>query len=285
MAAVDTREDLVPLKTDFDRSWRGYDTRQVRAYVRSVEADLRMVIADRDAAAANAEDLARQMEELRTENDRLRQKLVRVCRTPIEPDGLSERLLHMVELAEDEATEITERARAAADRSWAAAERAAQRLRERHEKLLTELDARRKEMAAEHEELVRRTRAEVDLMTRQATQSRRKLDEQSAKRRQQVEKDFEEAMSVRRANALQAIADKEKEANERMRKVLDEGQHKVDAMNKLRNRMAEQLQATQKLLSDATPLLQEPCEAPGTLAEFQVPSDVPEPRNGTVATG
>ena len=43
MVAVDAREDLVPLRTDFDRSWRGYDTRQVREYVLSVEADLRLV--------------------------------------------------------------------------------------------------------------------------------------------------------------------------------------------------------------------------------------------------
>ncbi|MCF6427470.1 DivIVA domain-containing protein, partial [Amycolatopsis tucumanensis] len=66
MTAVDAREDLVPLRTDFDRTWRGYDARQVQAYVRAVETDLRMVIADRDAAAAAVERLAAQLEDLRS---------------------------------------------------------------------------------------------------------------------------------------------------------------------------------------------------------------------------
>jgi len=77
MSGVDTREDLVPLRTDFDRSWRGYDTRQVREYVQRVEADLRLLSSDRDAAAVSVEGLAQQLEALRCENDRLRAKIDR----------------------------------------------------------------------------------------------------------------------------------------------------------------------------------------------------------------
>src|SRR6187399_1105019 len=227
MVQVDAREDLVPLRTDFDRAWRGYDMRQVREYVLSVEADLRLVISDRDAAAANIEDLARQLEELRSENDRLREKLDRVARTPIEPDGLSERLLRMVELAEDEAAEITERARASAERSWVAAEKAGRRLRERHERLVGELDARRKEMATEHEEMMARTRVEVDLMTKQAAQSRRKLEEQSTRRRAQIENDFAEAMARRRTTVLESMAEQERTAKAEAQRVVGEATAKA----------------------------------------------------------
>ncbi|WP_052373166.1 DivIVA domain-containing protein [Amycolatopsis taiwanensis] len=281
MVAVDAREDLVPLRTDFDRAWRGYDTRQVREYVLGIESELRLLISDRDAAAANAEDLARQLEELRSENDRLREKVDRVSRTPIEPDGLSERLLRMVELAEDEAAEITERARAAAERSWAAAEQAGRRLRERHERMVTELDERRRELAAEHDQLMARTRAEVDVMAKQAAQNRRKQEEQAARRREQIENDFAQVMAARRAKALQDIAERERhakqeadrliaEATDAAKQLMDEAQAKADVMDELRRRTAEGLQATFKLLSEAAPLLSEP---------FQVP----EPRNENVS--
>jgi cell division septum initiation protein DivIVA len=273
MVAVDVREDLVPLRTDFDRTWRGYDTRQVREYVLGVETELRLLISDRDAAAANAEDLARQLEELRTENDRLREKVDRVARTPIEPDGLSERLLRMVELAEEESAEITERARASAERSWAAAEKAGRRLRERHEKLVAELDARRREMAEEHDQLMARTRAEVETMNRQAAESRRKLEEQAARRRKQIESDFAQAMAARRANAMQTIAERERDAKEQARcqvadaaakaaDMLERAQGKVDVLEDLRSRTTKGLQTTLKLLADATPLLQEPFQVP-----------------------
>lgn len=297
MVAVDSREDLVPLPTDFDRAWRGYDTRQVHEYVASVEADMRLLIADRDAAAANAEDLARQLEELRTQNDRLREKVDRVARTPIEPDGLSERLLRMVELAEDEAAEITERARASAERSWTAAEKASQRLRERHERLVTELDTRRREMAAEHEQLMARTRADVEALTKQAGENRRKLEEQATRRRQQVENDFAEAMAVRRANALQAIAEQEKkakeqaeqlvaEATERSRSMIEDAQGKVDVLRDLRQRMAEQLSTTHRLLAEATPMLEEPFGVPEPRNEFESAkaADPGEHRSGNGAS-
>ena len=246
MSGVDTREDLVPLRTDFDRSWRGYDTRQVRVYVQRVEADLRLVISDRDAAAVNAEDLAKQLEELRCENDRLRAKVDRVSREPIEADGLSERLLRMVELAEDEATEITERARVAAERSWAAAEHVAQRLRERHEQLVAEVDVRRKQAAAEHDELMRRAREEAELLTSQAAQSRRKLDEQAARRRARVERDFEEAMNVRRGNALHVVAEQERESREQAERLVSDARAKSAGM------IAEATERSERMVADAT---------------------------------
>jgi colicin import membrane protein len=283
MVAVEAREDLVPIRTDFDRAWRGYDTRQVREYVLGIEAELRLLISDRDSAAANAEDLARQLEEQRSENDRLREKVDRIARTPIEPDGLSERLLRMVELAEDEAAEITERARAAAERSWAEADKAGRRLRERHERIVAELDERRRELAAEHDKLMARTRAEVDIMAKHAAQNRRKQEEQAARRREQIENDFAQVMAARRSKALQQIAEREREAKQEAQRLVaeatataqqlvDVAQAKADVLDELRRRTAEALQATHKLLAEAAPLLAGP---------FQVP----EPRNEADSDG
>jgi cell division septum initiation protein DivIVA len=273
MVAVEGREDIVPLRTDFDRAWRGYDIRQVREYVLGIEAELRLLISDRDAAAANAEDLARQLEEQRTENDRLREKIDRIARTPIEPDGLSERLLRMVELAEDEATEITERARAAAERSWAEADKAGHRLRERHERMVAELDERRRELAAEHDKLMARTRAEIDIMTKQAAQNRRRQEEQAARRREQIENDFAQVMAARRTKALQEIAERERlakqeaerlvaEATATAQQLVEVAQGKADVMDELRRRTAEALQATHQLLAEAAPLLADPFQVP-----------------------
>lgn len=206
MTAVEGTADLVPLRTDFDVVWRGYDPRQVRHYVASTEADLRVLAVDRDAASARAEDLARQLENARAEITVLRRQLDEVCRTPIDPLALDVRLRRMAELAHEQAAEITDRAKAAADHHWATAERAAGRLRERYDRLVGELDARRRDLEAEHREVMRQAHERVAVMTREAELRRRELDERAAALREQVQADFEVAMNARRAEALADLA-------------------------------------------------------------------------------
>src|ERR1044072_4931262 len=112
-------EELVPLRTGFDVVMRGYRRGPVRRYVQSVEEELRSLAADRDANAELAEALARQIERLRAENVGLRQRDARGGGPPIEPAALQERLRRMLELANDEAREVTKRARVAAEHCWA----------------------------------------------------------------------------------------------------------------------------------------------------------------------
>ena len=176
MTAVDARPDLVPLRTDFDVVWRGYDPGQVRHYVENVEADLRLLAVDRDAAAARADDVARELERARAEVRALRDRLDRLCRTPIDPAALTERLRRLVDLAHEEAAEITERARAAAEQHWTTAEQAAARLRERSERLVADLDARRRELEAEHGAVMRRAHERIAETTREAERRRLSLD-------------------------------------------------------------------------------------------------------------
>lgn len=260
---TDGREELVPLRTDFDAAWRGFDRRQVRHYVAAVEADLRLLAVDRDAAVARADDLARELERARAEIRELKERYDRVCRTPVEPDALSERLRRMLELAHAEADEVTARARAAADRSWETTRQATQRLRERHERLVADLDARRHEMETDHRDLLRRTRAEVDALTREAEQRRRDLDARAERLRAQVEADFEVAMAARRAEALREVADRRahaarlvREAEERARRIVAAAQAEADRLAARRADIASSMREAERLLADLDPLLE-----------------------------
>ncbi|MFD7659443.1 cellulose-binding protein [Actinosynnema sp. NPDC059797] len=306
MTAVEGTADLVPLRTDFDVVWRGYDPRQVRHYVASTEADLRVLAVDRDAASARAEDLARQLENARAEITVLRRQLDEVCRTPIDPLALDVRLRRMAELAHEQAAEITDRAKAAADHHWATAERAAGRLRERYDRLVGELDARRRDLEAEHREVMRQAHERVAVMTREAELRRRELDERAAALREQVQADFEVAMNARRAEALadlarlraaaeaeaarlvreagaraehvtaQAEAHAERvtaEAEAHAERVTTRAERRVEELRARREDIAESLKLAQDLLAAAAPLLDPlPEEVPAQRDELELVS-------------
>lgn len=282
--AVDV--DLVPLRADFDVVWRGYDKRQVRRYVEGAEAELRVLAVDRDAAVARADDLARQLESARSEIRDLRERVDRISRTPIEPDALTERLRRMAELAHEEAAEVTTRARAVAEHHWATAERAATRLRERSDRLVDELDARRREAEAEHRDLMRRAGERIAAETRRAELRRRELDERAAALREEVRVDFELAMSARRAEAMAEVAEMEaaakaraeqvvRAATEQAQRIMAEALRRVDELRARRDHIAAGLRSARQLLAEADPLLHAPLdEIPAQRTEAQVD---PEP--------
>lgn len=128
--SVDSRTDLVPLRTWFGLKWRGYDRAEVDDYVAELEAELRLVTADRDAAEARAESLAARVTALQEENVALQEGLHRICLTPIDPKGLPERLARMVALAEEERREVVRDAQLKALMIVAEAEQRARRLDE-----------------------------------------------------------------------------------------------------------------------------------------------------------
>ncbi|SFB64401.1 hypothetical protein SAMN05216266_1439 [Amycolatopsis marina] len=266
MTAIDSRGDMVPLPAEFDREWRGFNRSQVLSYVDSVEAELRLVAADRDAAVARAEQFVRHLDDLRAENDQLRERIDRICRTPIEPDGLQDRMRRMVELAREEAAEIIARARAVAEESWASAEQAANRLRERYDRLTDELDSYRRQAEAEQRELLWRTEAQVEAMRRRTEHRERELEEQAAARRKQIENDFELAMTERRNEAMRAMdqrrsaaeaeADKlVRDARQRAERLVCAAREQVDVLAGIRDRAVRQLRTARGLLDDAEVLL------------------------------
>src|SRR3954467_7260548 len=78
----------------FDVVRRGFDRAQVEEALDRAEADLKVVTADRDA-------MIRAEAEARAEARALRGELDRMVRTPLEVDGVSARLQHLLRLAEE----------------------------------------------------------------------------------------------------------------------------------------------------------------------------------------
>jgi hypothetical protein len=282
--------ELVPLRTEFDIVFRGYRRGPVRAYVRSVEAELGLLAADRDANADLAQSLAEEVEQLRADNARLQARLDRVCRTPIEPDALQERLQRMLQLATEDAREITARAQAAAEHCWASAEEAAGRLRARYEESITEADRTRHAMEVEHRALLRQARADAALMTTEADRLRAESDARAERRRAQVAADFEVAMAARRTEAMRAVAEQKiaarAEADRLVREAEQEGvrrvavaQHEVDRLRDLRQHLATRLRAVREVLTSAGSLEDDP--RPATIPQQRdagVPQAATEPR-------
>ena len=257
-------QELVPLRTGFDVVLRGYRRGQVRRYVRAVEEEVRLLTADRDANADLAESLTAEVEQLRAQNARLTQQIDAMSRTPVSPDAVPPRLRRMVELAKEEAAEITARAQAAAEHSWAAAEEAAGRLRARYADALAEMDRTRREVEIEHRTMLQQARVDASVMTTEADRRRKELDDQAARRRERVESDFEMAMATRRAEAMREVAERRvtaarlvDEAAERAERLVEEASAEAERLVEEANAEAERLvrggtEEAERLVAEAT---------------------------------
>lgn len=67
--------ELVPLKADFDVTWRGYRRSQVQFYMQQSETEIRMLTEDRDSALSQVEDLSAELNQARGEIESMRQQL------------------------------------------------------------------------------------------------------------------------------------------------------------------------------------------------------------------
>src|SRR3712207_1006426 len=108
----DPRRDL-PMheaQHSFDVVLRGYDRSQVADTIERLEADFRIALADRDAAVARTADMAHQLSALHGEVESLRRKAATASAPTFE--NISERIQHMLQLAEEEAGEIRRAAEA-----------------------------------------------------------------------------------------------------------------------------------------------------------------------------
>ena len=227
MAFGSERErDVVPLGTGFDIVKRGYSRTQVEEHLERLDKELKLIALDRDAATAQAQDMYKQMGQARTEISDLRSQVNRLSAPPTTLEGLSERLQRMLRLAQDESNEIKARAESDAGQIRARAEADANSLRARYENLIAEVDGRRVELENEHRELMEKAHADIDARNKAAEAARTKLDTESAARRQQIEEDFEIAMSSRRTESMRVLAEQEAtskaEAERRVREATDE---------------------------------------------------------------
>lgn len=174
MGADDT--NLVPPGHRFDVVWRGYHRRQVKEYI---DFELRMLTADRDAALGMVCELAHLLDESRTELSRLRERFDALCRAPLSPHALGDRLRRVVELARAEASDIVIRARVRAEhvrrRSTADIQRREARA-ERRRRLIEEdfeiaMAARRAAALRGLREHEAACRAEADRLVREASEN------------------------------------------------------------------------------------------------------------------
>lgn len=258
--------ELVPLKADFDTVWYGFRRSQVKFYIQQTEAELELVTEDRDSALSQVSELSAQLEEVRAQVESLKGELDAQARAPIEMDALSDRMRRMVRLAQDEAEEIRSSAQAAAEHEWSRSEQAAAELRGRYEKLVSEADEWRRQSEQQRNDLLARTRDEVQAMSREAEQHRRQLDADAEERRTQVERDFEVSMAARREEAMRILAEREQasrqEAQRRVREATLEAERRIrradeyaETMLRMRQQLAEQVRGAQQVLSNAEPFL------------------------------
>lgn len=221
-----SEREVVPLGAGFDIVKRGYSRAQVEEHLQRLDGEVRLMAADRDGAVSQAADLARQLERGRADIEELRGQVDRLSKPPATLEGLSERLQRMLRLTQDEANEIRARAEADANHIRGRAEAEGAALRNRYEKLIAELDGRRTEMEGEHRAYMDKARADIEAEHRAADDERKQLDKQAEARRQQVEDDFEIAMSSKRAESMRVLAEHEAtskaEADKRLRESTEE---------------------------------------------------------------
>ncbi|MCW2687158.1 MAG: hypothetical protein JWR37_2048 [Mycobacterium sp.] len=257
---------VIPLRTDFDLVFRGYDQNQVQHYVERVESDYQILAADRDAAADRAEALAQQVEALRTENVALRARIDRICRTPLDTAGLTERAQRMLSLVREEADEIVAAARAVAERARANAEDEVARLREQAERELGALIDRRRRLDEEHHYRLAQHRAQLDGLARAAEQRRAALDQQAAElraardaqcaselaaRRADADRDIHTRTMTARHEAHRIVVDAEATARQR----LADAEWQVRVLRSVRDRLTEQLRTVGEALDAAVTIL------------------------------
>jgi cell division septum initiation protein DivIVA len=221
--------ELVPLRTGFDVAWLGYRRDQVQHYVGVTERDFELLAADRDAAEARALSLARALDAARDENRALRDRIDRLCRQPLSPDSVGERLRHAVDAALSEASAIVERAGAIEDHVWASA-------RQAH---------------AEHRDLLATTRERMTRLVREGEARRRALDEAAALQRAQAAEDFELALALRRKETLRDAQLVEETARLHAERSVREAARQVEVLREHRDRVADVLRMVHALLGKA----------------------------------
>ncbi|MGW6929080.1 hypothetical protein ACWGE0_03385 [Lentzea sp. NPDC054927] len=236
--------DLVPLRTAFDVGWLGYRRDQVQHYVGETERDFELLATDRDAAEARALSLTKALEAAREENRLLRDRVDRLCRQPLSPDSVGERLRHAVDSALSEAAAIVERAGAIEDHVWASA-------RQTH---------------AEHRDLLTTTRERMSRLVREGEARRRALDEAAAQQRAQADEDFELALALRRKETLRDARLIEETARRRADQTVREAARQVEVLREHRDHVAEVLRVVHALLGKAAGHVRAGENAPGGLS-------------------
>ena len=260
----------------------GYERTQVRAHLRELTERVQRSDADAAEARQQVAELQGELEIARREVSALSERLDAFGRPDADTEESSARLL---EVAKSQATEITTRARAAADGSWAAAEKASSELRERYRKMLAELDSQHAEIHATHKSIITTAREQAEELTTVAERRRRELDAGAERDRVRIDREFSESMTAkrtalerelthRRDTVMSDVDAKLRAADEEAERRIATVKNQVKRLTEVRTELSERLRGTQDLLARSVDLLK-PAEAEEELTE-QDPFPMPE---------
>jgi chromosome segregation ATPase len=257
----------------FDVVLRGYDRSQVADTIERLEADFRIALADRDAAVSRSSDMAGQLSALHGEIESLRRKAATASAPTFE--NISERIQHMLTLAEEEAGEIRRAAEidAHAVREQTAAEERA--LLERHAAGQAEVERMIAEARHNAEQIAQKAQQRADELVAKAQERVARLDAESQARRAKVEEDFDIAQRSRRAEAARNEEDRERVSTEAARQriaaaeqhsaqLVAEAEAKAEAIRVIRDELTGRLLQARQLLTSLPDLgdRQQQAEAP-----------------------
>ncbi|NEK86361.1 hypothetical protein GCU60_11410 [Blastococcus saxobsidens] len=290
----DPRRDL-PMheaQHSFDVVLRGYDRSQVADTIERLEADFRIALADRDAAVARTADMASQLSALHGEIESLRRKAATAAAPTFE--NISERIQHMLQLAEEEAGEIRRAAEAdamAVREQTAAEERA---LLERHAAGQAEVERMIAEARQTAEQIAQKAQIRADELVAKAQERVARLDAESQARRAKVEEDFDIAQRARRAEAARVEEERERVSTQAARQriaaaeqhaaqLVAEGEARAEAIREVRDELTGRLVQARRLLdglpdlSDRAQQARDDADADRRAVASQAPAKTTEP--------
>ena len=254
----------------FDVVLRGYDRSQVADTIERLEADFRIALADRDAAVARTADLAGQLSAMHGEIEALRRKAATASAPTFE--NISERIQHMLQLAEEEAGEIRRAAEldAQAVREQTDAEERA--LLERHAAGQAEVERMMAEARQGAEQIMQKAQLRADELVSKAQERVARLDAESQARRAKVEEDFDIAQRARRAEFARAEEERERISTQAARQrvaaaeqhaaaLVADAEAKAEAIRGVRDELTSRLVQARRLL-DSLPDLGDRAEQP-----------------------
>jgi cell division septum initiation protein DivIVA len=253
----------------FDVVLRGYDRHQVAETIERLEADFRIAIADRDAAVGRSADLASQLSAMHGEIESLRRKAATANAPTFE--NISERIQHMLQLAEEEAEEIR---RAAETEAHAVREHVAGEERamlERQAAGQAEVERMITEARQAAEQIHQRAQLRADELVSKAQERVARLDAESQARRAKVEEDFEIAQRARRAEAAHQDEERERISTEAARQrigaaerhvaqMIADAEAKAEAIRDVRDELTGRLLQARQLLATLPDLADRPMD-------------------------
>ena len=249
----------------------GFDRGQVRQRMDELAALLERTASERDEAAAQAAELRGELEIARREVAALNDRL--------DNQGDEESSARMLSVAKSQAAEVTARAKAAAEGTWAAAEKASAELRDHYRAMLRTLDEQHAEMNRTHKVMLSTAKAQAEKMTTEAERRQEAIDKNAERDRIRIDREFSESITTKR-EALRreldkAKSDSEREVTGRLAAADEEARRRIDAvttqvkkLTSVREQLSERLRETKELLDLSTSLM-EPVEGESEAEELK----------------